>query len=92
MAIRRWSVQHRDLIERRGKAQSCAFGKEHHVVRMTIRVCDERTKSIEPPKATGIFIRQATSALQKNGRSRPWIRGIVMSRRKSQDGNTSPHS
>ena len=92
MAIRSWSIQHRDLIERWGKAQRCAFGEEHYVVRMTIGVRDQRTKRIEPPKATGIFIRQATSTLEKNGRSSPGVRGIVMSRRKSHDGNTSAHS
>ena len=57
---------------------------------MPIRVGDECAEGIEPLKATGIFMRQTPGVSQEDGRSSPWVRGIVLNRRQAQYGNPAP--
>ena len=66
------------------------LGKEDNVVRMTIRIGDECAERIEPLKATGVFMRHTPSISQENGRSSPWVRGIVLNRPQAQYGDTAP--
>lgn len=92
LAIGRRRVQHRHLIEGRRKPQDRTVSKEDDVVRMPIRIGDERAERIEPLKATGIFTGQTSRLSQENSRTSPGVRGIVLNRRQAQYRNTTPGS
>jgi len=53
------------------------FCKEKNVVLMPIRICDERSKSVNPTKPSGIFIAQASCIFQCSGSARPRVSEIV---------------
>jgi hypothetical protein len=92
LAIRRRSIKHRYLIERRREAQTRAFREEDDVVLTSIGVSDERTEGIKPPKAASIFICKTSSVPQYHGRASPWIDGVVVNRRQTQKRATRPRT
>ncbi len=61
-------------------------------MRMPVRIRDERTERIQPPKVVSVVIGQAPRVSEADRRSSPWVRGIVLNRRQAQHRNAAPLS
>lgn len=59
---------------------------------MPIRIGDQCAERIEPPQATGVFMRQTPSVSEEYRGSSPWIRRVVLNRRQAHYGDTAPDS
>ena len=56
---------------------------------MSISISNKRAKGIQPPKATRVFIRQATDVFQLDRGLGPGVCGIVVNGGQAQNSNAS---